>query len=602
MDLIPLLLGVGDVEDDRVAFHHLDTAGFEVAADRVHLSLDRAPGGVPRDLRIGRLPDRVGIVILALRVELDRGQHVAVNQLREVRLGLGVRLVHHLHFLAARDVDQLRALRNRRADVQVASLRHLVHGDEPVTLRIARIAVGGHEVPHVELHRDLVDDERLGIHACRVRRQLPLGDRALDVQRGVRVAFSIELRVQRAEADGDFHDHRLFIGDDRNSVLLAAVRLAGDGVLDLREGEHRARGLELAGADHVLAARVDIHPVRALSAGQEEHDAGHLRRVEHGHAADLRAAARLCGGLGRAPVHDGHVIAILLRSVRLELAGGPLRVVGRPERPVFRGTLPRRPKVPVERRRHDLPPERHRAGRAVDPDARDGALELRGVVLERLVLRAHRHREAGGDERILGILRHHRGPVIAHRIGNRAEDLLRLEIAQIDACDAVVAVVVHEEPAAVVVPGGLRERGVMDVAPGEAAEHRLRFLVEAVPGSRIRGEDRNRRNVPHRRHTGDEDLAGMPAGIEEVVLVEVARLDVARGRGRLHVAGRHRALARGFGGDAAAGREARQQQDRCRREARHDRYSGVGGTREGDQSSTSRCPTIPSSAWGSHWK
>ena len=47
--------------------------------------------------------------------------------------------------------------------------------------------------------------------------------------------------------------------------------------------------------------------------------------------------------------------------------------------------------------------------------------------------------------------------VIADRIRNRAEDLVRFEIAQIDPRDAVVGVVVYEQPAAIVFRLGLRQ-------------------------------------------------------------------------------------------------------------------------------------------------
>jgi hypothetical protein len=73
-------------------------------------------------------------------------------------------------------------------------------------------------------------------------------------------------------------------------------------------------------------------------------------------------------------------------------------------------------------------------------------------------------------------------PWLPAGVRDRAEDLLGLEVAEVDPRDAVVGVVVHEEPAAVVEAVGLREAGVVDIAPGEVAEHGLRLLVEAVAG------------------------------------------------------------------------------------------------------------------------
>jgi hypothetical protein len=53
--------------------------------------------------------------------------------------------------------------------------------------------------------------------------------------------------------------------------------------------------------------------------------------------------------------------------------------------------------------------------------------------------------------------------VIAAGVRDGAEDLAGLEVAQVDAGDAVVGVVVDEEPASVVKAAGLRERGMVEM-------------------------------------------------------------------------------------------------------------------------------------------
>ena len=73
--------------------------------------------------------------------------------------------------------------------------------------------------------------------------------------------------------------------------------------------------------------------------------------------------------------------------------------------------------------------------------------------------------------------------VVADRIRNRSEDLVRFEIAQINPRYPVIGVVIYEQPAAIVFGIGLRKRRVMHVAPGEIAQHLLRFLVESVTGA-----------------------------------------------------------------------------------------------------------------------
>src|SRR5690606_39132651 len=64
-----------------------------------------------------------------------------------------------------------------------------------------------------------------------------------------------------------------------------------------------------------------------------------------------------------------------------------------------------------------------------------------------------------------------------------------------------------------------------------------RLLVESVSDSRMRREDGYRDVVAHRRQAGDEDLAGMAAGVEQVVLVLLAGRDVGLGGGGIGLSG-----------------------------------------------------------------
>src|SRR6266496_2523695 len=122
--------------------------------------------------------------------------------------------------------------------------------------------------------------------------------------------------------------------------------------------------------------------------------------------------------------------------------------------------------------------------------------------------------------------------MIADGIWNRAEDLMRLKIAQIDPRYAIVGVVIYKEPAAIVFRVGLRQRRVMHIAPGEIAEHFLRFLIESITGARVRRENWNRNDVTQRRNARDEHLSGMSARIEEIIFILLARRDVTGERVR----------------------------------------------------------------------
>jgi hypothetical protein len=76
----------------------------------------------------------------------------------------------------------------------------------------------------------------------------------------------------------------------------------------------------------------------------------------------------------------------------------------------------------------------------------------------------------------------------------------------------------------------------MHVAPGEIAEHFLRFLIEAVTGARIRGEHRNGADVAQRWNARDEDLSRMTAGIKKIVFILLAWGDVTGERVRRTIA------------------------------------------------------------------
>src|SRR6266851_5407348 len=122
--------------------------------------------------------------------------------------------------------------------------------------------------------------------------------------------------------------------------------------------------------------------------------------------------------------------------------------------------------------------------------------------------------------------------MIPDGIWNRTEDLMRLEIAQINPRNAVVGVVVYEQPAAIVFGIGLRQRRVMNVAPGEVAEHLFRFLIEPVTGARVGRENGDGTDVTQRRNARDEHLSGMSARIEKIIFVFLSRRDVTGQRVR----------------------------------------------------------------------
>src|SRR5512132_1545817 len=76
----------------------------------------------------------------------------------------------------------------------------------------------------------------------------------------------------------------------------------------------------------------------------------------------------------------------------------------------------------------------------------------------------------------------------------------------------------------------------MHIAPGEIAEHLLRFLVESITGARIRREHWNRNDVAQRWNARDKHLAGVSAGIKKIVFILLAGGDVTGERVRRAIA------------------------------------------------------------------
>ena len=356
-------------------------------------------------------------------------------------------------------------------------------------------------------HRRLVDDFP--------RAQLPLGNRAVNEEGCVGPSVRSELRVQRPEADRDLGvlDRRVL--QDWDPVFVAREVLVADCGLDLLEVERRRDALELARPDDPFAIGRDVHAVRRLAAGHQVDNARDFLRIDDLHAVDgleLAIGDRLLGG---APVNGGDVVLVALRRGDLELTGGSLRVVPAEEHPAVRHQLAGVAQVVVERRHENLPAQRHLAGGRIDLDAGDDALVFRGVLVNPDGPIRYWTGEARRHHRVFGVRRDERRRVVAVQIGNRSKNLLGLEIPEIDAGNATVHLV-DEEPAAVVLAFGFRQRGMMGVAPGQFAQHLLGVVVKAVAGRRVRRVHRDRGEMAHRRHAVHVNLSAVPTRREHV--------------------------------------------------------------------------------------
>ena len=258
-----------------------------------------------------------------------------------MRLWLGVSLGHHLHFRSA-DVDQLARLRLRRPDVDVATGGKLVHRDEPLAVRMRRVAAGHDQVTGAVMGRDLIKHGFVHVLALiiRPRRQLPFCDVRIDEHRGVSVSRPVVLGVQRAQPDRHLAFHDSLVFKNRHTAEVAFEGLVVDRAEQLFEIHHRHRRLELAAIGEPLAARINIDTVRRFADRQEVENPGHLRRIEHRHPVHFLRFA-VSHGLRRSfPVHDRRKITVLLAGVRFQNVMCHLGVVARPEGPAAARAFP----------------------------------------------------------------------------------------------------------------------------------------------------------------------------------------------------------------------------------------------------------------------
>src|SRR5581483_4402720 len=366
----------------------------------------------------------------------------------------------------------------RRADAQVAPVRELVERDQVFAVRVNGVTLSSTQMPDVVRDRNLVHDFP--------RAEFPFGDGALDEEAGVGEALVVALRVQGPEAHVDFGLLHLVVVEYRDAILIAGEVFGLNRFEHLLEIEGRRDGLQLAAADEVFAVGRDVHAVRTLAARDQVNDAGRFLRVNDLDAPDHLYLAGLNRFLCFLPVHGGNVVAVFLRRSDFEFARSALGVVAGPEGPALARQFARVAEIEVEGWHQNLPADAHLARLRVNGDAGDDAVIFGAVIFERLDgAFGQGHREARGGQHVFGVRRDERAAVQARDVRDGPQNLLRLHVAQVNARDAVVRVVVDEEPAPVVIAFGLAERRVMHVAPRVTAEHLLRFVIKAVARGRV---------------------------------------------------------------------------------------------------------------------
>ena len=542
MGHVPVLLEVGDMEEHRVAeLHAFDVVGREVRADRGHADVHdlAAPGHAglalaARDHRVPVLRDRI-------ELHLTVDDLLGVDRVGVVRLALRREVEEQLHLVAG-DVIELRRLRELGAGREIAVLCDLVEREHVTAVRIARGTAGDHEMPDRVEGRCAIDHfERLDV---------PLHDLGRDEHGGVGEALAVELGVEGAETGLlHFAGERRLVLEHRDALELTLERLVLDRLQHLHRRMDRDHRRELAAGDHELTGRVDVGAMRGLGRREEEDRPGALGGLD---LQDARAAlgardaaelvhvvvavvdrgtpalAGLHARFDGTVVHRRDVVLVVLRRIHLEQRVRLLRVVRREEHPAVRRTLARAGEVVVEAGHDELEGDVH-LPRLVGRDEGDLSLEVLLVLGDRHVPVRYRDREARRRDDVLRVGCHERRRVVASGVGD-LEDLRRFKVPEIDARYARRVVAVHEEPTSVVVAVGLRQRGVVQVVPRNEAvgglEHRLGLIGVAPAVLRVLREDGDGAQQTAAREAVHADLSAKTAGEECVEFVFLAGRDI----------------------------------------------------------------------------
>src|SRR5690554_1227175 len=233
---------------------------------------------------------------------------IATHQDTVVRLGKGRAVVHQLHFLTG-NVDQLVVLRVQRANWQEAVLGELGQYHQPLAVGIAglgqRRVVVARLVVNIQLLADVV--HFFAVVVLDGIRNVPLHHLAVDKQRGVGVATTIEGSVQRPKT-------QLWLRHNGVTQLNLVVKQ----IVQLVDRDDRSRRRQLAVGNEVLAIRRGVQTVRVL---RNRYVTGELGLTTAINNRNFRIANCLeLTGLNRGRdalnVEHNHPVAVVAHSAR----------------------------------------------------------------------------------------------------------------------------------------------------------------------------------------------------------------------------------------------------------------------------------------------
>ena len=432
-------------------------------------------------------------------------------------LGKGRAVMHQLHFLTG-DVDQLVVLWVQRANLEEAVLGELAQGNQPLAIGFAGFTQRGVDVSrlvlHIELLLDVVDLLAL-IGAYRVG-HAPLDHLAVDEQRGVGVAATVEGGVQWAQA-------QLWLTDDGVARVL---NLVGKQVRQLGDFDHRYGRRQLAVGNEILAIRGGVATVRVLRhrdvAGKRAVLLAVLATIQHRHLGvaqgdELAGLDRFLRGVDI----EHHDPVALVAHHAAEIVG-LFRVVagGRGETPgvVGIGVI----EVAVD---DDLEGHLHFFG--VDDVVHGVAVLI--LQIEDLAIVGMGDNELGVGVHILGVGHFLQTQAVDRLAVRNGQHLVALHDIQTDTRDAGVGLVVDKYVLAVVFTinhGDVRVVAVAVEELGAVAHDRAAFVGQTPAGGGVDVEHRNTHQLAHGRQAQHAHFTLVTTAPEADVVVQLARGDV----------------------------------------------------------------------------
>src|SRR5690554_1562158 len=458
-----------------------------------------------RSLLAAARKERILTIIDFLGLDL-----ITTHQDAVVRLSKGWTIVNQLHFLAG-NIDQLIVLGMQRANRQEAVFGELGQYHQPLAVGIAglgqRRVVVARLVVNIQLLANVV--HLFAVVMLDGIRNVPLHHLAVDKQRGVGVATTVEGGVQRPKA-------QLWLRHNGVTQLNFIVKQ----IVQLIDSDNRSRRRQLAVGNEVLTIRGGVQTVRVLRNRNVTGELGLTTTINNRNfgVANCLELTGFNSGRNALDVEHNHPVAVVAHSTRqIQRTLGV--VTGRSS--VLAGVVSVGV-VQVAVYQH-LPGYFHsfRINRA-----EHGVAVFQAVFTA--IVRLWNHK-LGVAENIVCARHFLQTQTVDCLNVWHVRNLIRLHDIQTNTRYTSVGLIVDEQVLAIITAvfhGDVRVVAVTVQVLLVAAENLFTLVGDTPAGSRIHVEYRNPHQFAHGRHAQNTYFTLVAATPETVVFVQFAGLDV----------------------------------------------------------------------------